>query len=90
MQGSGPPVRRIPGAVACVQGSEPAPGRPGGARATPEQLAIGLRAGGMGVKYQPLKGQKVLVTGDDSDYIHGQTIFVDGGMTLYPEFARGG
>jgi len=27
---------------------------------------------------------------DDADYIHGQTIFVDGGMTLYPEFAHGG
>ena len=27
---------------------------------------------------------------DDADYIHGQTIVVDGGMTLYPEFARGG
>jgi glucose 1-dehydrogenase len=27
---------------------------------------------------------------DDADYIHGPTIFVDGGMTLYPEFARGG
>jgi glucose 1-dehydrogenase len=27
---------------------------------------------------------------DDADYIHGQTILVDGGMTLYPEFARGG
>jgi glucose 1-dehydrogenase len=27
---------------------------------------------------------------DDADYIQGQTIFVDGGMTLYPEFARGG
>src|SRR5688572_5811833 len=27
---------------------------------------------------------------DDADYIHGQTIFVDGGMTLYPEFAQGG
>jgi glucose 1-dehydrogenase len=27
---------------------------------------------------------------DDADYIHGQTLFVDGGMTLYPEFARGG
>jgi hypothetical protein len=23
-------------------------------------------------------------------YIHGQTSFVDGGMTLDPEFARGG
>ncbi|MFQ5829531.1 MAG: glucose 1-dehydrogenase [Candidatus Methylomirabilia bacterium] len=27
---------------------------------------------------------------DDSDYVHGQTVFVDGGMTLYPEFAHGG
>lgn len=27
---------------------------------------------------------------DAADYVHGQTIVVDGGMTLYPEFARGG
>src|SRR6059036_3062903 len=27
---------------------------------------------------------------DYADYIHGQTIYVDGGMTLYPEFAHGG
>jgi glucose 1-dehydrogenase len=27
---------------------------------------------------------------DDADYVHGATLFVDGGMTLYPEFARGG
>ena len=27
---------------------------------------------------------------DDADYVHGQTLFVDGGMTLYPEFAHGG
>jgi glucose 1-dehydrogenase len=27
---------------------------------------------------------------DAADYVHGQTLFVDGGMTLYPEFARGG
>ena len=27
---------------------------------------------------------------DDADYIHGASIFVDGGMTLYPGFASGG
>ena len=30
------------------------------------------------------------IVSDDADYVHGQTLFVDGGMTLYPEFARGG
>jgi glucose 1-dehydrogenase len=27
---------------------------------------------------------------DDSDYVYGATLFVDGGMTLYPGFATGG
>ena len=27
---------------------------------------------------------------DDADYVHGASIFVDGGMTLYPGFATGG
>ncbi len=27
---------------------------------------------------------------DAADYVHGQTLVVDGGMTLYPEFAHGG
>ncbi len=32
----------------------------------------------------------VWLASDDSDYITGTTIFVDGGMTLYPGFATGG
>lgn len=27
---------------------------------------------------------------DESDYVHGTTLYVDGGMTLYPGFARSG
>jgi glucose 1-dehydrogenase len=32
----------------------------------------------------------VWLASDAADYVHGQSIVVDGGMTLYPEFARGG
>lgn len=32
----------------------------------------------------------VWLASDDSDYVQGVTLFVDGGMTLYPEFASGG
>lgn len=32
----------------------------------------------------------VWLASDDSDYINGTSIFVDGGMTLYPGFATGG
>lgn len=32
----------------------------------------------------------VWLASDDSDYINGSTIFVDGGMTLYPGFETGG
>jgi glucose 1-dehydrogenase len=32
----------------------------------------------------------VWLVSDDADYVHGHTLFVDGGMTLYPEFAHGG
>jgi glucose 1-dehydrogenase len=32
----------------------------------------------------------VLLASDQADYINGASIFVDGGMTLYPGFASGG
>jgi glucose 1-dehydrogenase len=32
----------------------------------------------------------VWLASDDSDYVHGTTLFIDGGMTLYPAFADGG
>jgi glucose 1-dehydrogenase len=32
----------------------------------------------------------VWLASDDSDYVQGTTLFVDGGMTLYPGFATGG
>lgn len=32
----------------------------------------------------------VWLASDESDYVHGATIFVDGGMTLYPGFETGG
>lgn len=32
----------------------------------------------------------VWLASDESDYVQGTTIFVDGGMTLYPGFATGG
>ena len=32
----------------------------------------------------------VWLASDDSDYVHGITLFIDGGMTLYPGFETGG
>jgi len=32
----------------------------------------------------------VFLASDDADYIHGITLFIDGGMTCYPGFATGG
>ena len=32
----------------------------------------------------------VWLAGDDSDYVHGHALYIDGGMMLYPEFREGG
>jgi glucose 1-dehydrogenase len=59
---------------------------------TPAALASLLRLIPYGRIGQPEDIGRVVawLVSDDADYIHGQTIFVDGGMTLYPEFAHGG
>ena len=59
---------------------------------TPEALASLLTLIPYGRIGQPEDIGKAVawIASDDADYIHGQTILVDGGMTLYPEFARGG
>ena len=59
---------------------------------TPEALASLLKLIPYGRIGQPEDiGRAVAwLASDDADYVHGQTLFVDGGMTLYPEFARGG
>jgi glucose 1-dehydrogenase len=59
---------------------------------TPEALHALLRLipyGRIGLP-EDIGKAAVWLASDDSDYIHGQTIFVDGGMTLYPAFAHGG
>jgi glucose 1-dehydrogenase len=60
--------------------------------ATPEALARLLTLipyGRIGVPEDIGRAAAWLVS-DDADYVVGQTLFVDGGMTLYPEFARDG
>jgi glucose 1-dehydrogenase len=59
---------------------------------TPEALQRLLRLIPYGRIGQPedIGKAAVWLASDDADYVHGQTLFVDGGMTLYPEFARGG
>ena len=59
---------------------------------TPEALAALLKLIPYGRIGLPEDIGRVVawLASDDADYIHGQTIFVVGGMTLYPEFADGG
>ncbi|MDQ2771066.1 MAG: SDR family oxidoreductase, partial [Bacteroidota bacterium] len=39
---------------------------------------------------EDIGGLAAWLVSDEADYITGQTIFMDGGMTLYPGFATGG
>jgi glucose 1-dehydrogenase len=60
--------------------------------ATPDAEAALLKlipAGRVGVPQDIAKAAAWLASAD-SDYVYGATLFVDGGMTLYPGFATGG
>jgi len=39
---------------------------------------------------EDIGGAAVWLASDDSDYVNGTTLFVDGGMTLYPGFSTNG
>jgi glucose 1-dehydrogenase len=59
---------------------------------TPEALASLLKLipyGRIG-KPEDIGHVAAWLASDEADYVHGQTIVVDGGMTLYPAFAHGG
>ena len=59
---------------------------------TPEALQrlLGLIPDGRLVQPEDIGKSAVWLCSDDLDYVHGPTLFVAGGMTLYPDFARGG
>lgn len=52
-----------------------------------EKIAEHIPLGEVGSVQQIAKSMLFLAS-DDSDYITGQTIFVDGGLTLYPDFGE--
>ncbi|QBQ54315.1 SDR family oxidoreductase [Nitrosococcus wardiae] len=59
---------------------------------TPEaeaQLLEKIPYGRVGIPEDIAKAA-VWLASDDSDYVHGATLFVDGGMMLYPGFTEGG
>lgn len=59
---------------------------------TPEALQALLKLIPWGRIGEPIDiaAAAVWLASDESDYVHGTTLFVDGGMTLYPGFATGG
>ncbi|HNY66490.1 MAG TPA: SDR family oxidoreductase [Deltaproteobacteria bacterium] len=59
---------------------------------TPEALEKLLRLIPWGRIGEPedIGSAAVWLASDESDYVHGTTLYVDGGMTLYPGFATGG
>jgi glucose 1-dehydrogenase len=62
------------------------------ARETPEALERLLKLipyGRIG-EAEDIGKAAVWLASDESDYVTGTTLYVDGGMTLYPEFANNG
>jgi glucose 1-dehydrogenase len=59
---------------------------------TPEALTklLKLIPYGRAGKPDDIAQAALWLASDESDYVTGTTLFVDGGMTLYPGFATGG
>ena len=55
----------------------------------PQQEAQGISLK-RAAKPEEIARLAVFLASSDSDYVTGTTLFVDGGMTLYPEFREGG
>ena len=54
-------------------------------------VAVSVRSPGSGSPpAEDIARAAVWLSSDEADYINGTTMFVDGGMTLYPGFTEGG
>ncbi|MGE5655817.1 MAG: SDR family oxidoreductase [Actinomycetota bacterium] len=60
-----------------------------GTESAEEKLLTLIPAGRVG-EVEDIAKAALWLASDDSDYVNGATLFVDGGMTLYPGFATGG
>jgi glucose 1-dehydrogenase len=55
-----------------------------------EKKLLGLIPYGRIGEAEDIANAALWLASDESDYVYGTTLYVDGGMTLYPAFAGGG
>src|SRR5207244_1579547 len=86
----------LTGQFLCSRDAGPALARQAGVRAVPKAAAEAYAALMTLVPYgrigepEDVARAAVWLASDEADYVTGTTLFVDGGMTLYPGFASGG